>query len=140
MGAISREELIELAEAKVSDARVLFGEGRHSNAFYLFGYGVEIGLKACIARQFKTATIPDRNLTNRIFTHKLGDLVNLAGLGQSFEARRRDDVVFAAHFDVVLTWSEEARYEMIDRVRSEAMYAAFDDEEHGVWTWLRERW
>lgn len=140
MGAISREDLIELAEAKVADARVLFDKERYSNAFYLFGYGMEIGLKACIARQFRAETIPDKNFANKIFTHKLAELVNLAGLGPTFEAMKRDDLVFAAHSDIVFTWSEETRYEMIDKVRCEAMYAAFDDDEHGVWTWLRERW
>ena len=46
-----RVDLQALAQAKLDDAKLLFDNGRFSNAYYLAGYAVELGLKACIARQ-----------------------------------------------------------------------------------------
>ncbi len=140
MGAISREALIELAEAKVADARMLFAGARYSNAYYLFGYGLELGLKACIANQFQASAIPDKNFVNRIYTHRLEELAGLAGLKPELDERKRADPAFDAHWAVVSGWSEEARYEMINPDRCAAMSAAFADLEHGIWTWLKDRW
>ena len=73
--SLSRDDLRAMAVAKVSDATHLFEAGRYSNAYYLFGYGVELALKARIARTFNAETIPDRRLVNSIYTYDLSQLV-----------------------------------------------------------------
>ncbi|MEA2988324.1 MAG: hypothetical protein QOG83_1035, partial [Alphaproteobacteria bacterium] len=62
MAPLPRNTLQVLALAKVDDARLLFENQRYSNAYYLYGYGVELGLKACIARQILAETIPDKTI------------------------------------------------------------------------------
>ena len=52
MPSINKTELIKLAEAKARDAHLLLQNERYSNAYYLVGYAVEIGLKAIIAGEF----------------------------------------------------------------------------------------
>jgi HEPN domain-containing protein len=48
MAEIDKARLIELAEAKLEDAKLLLGAGRAANACYLAGYAVELMLKAIV--------------------------------------------------------------------------------------------
>ena len=49
---LQRTELQAIANAKLQDAELLFQNGRHSNAYYLFGYAAEIAIKSRISRLF----------------------------------------------------------------------------------------
>jgi len=69
-----------MAESKLSDAILLLSHLKPSNAYYLAGYAVELGLKACIARQISHETIPDKDFSRDIYLHDLPKLVRLAGL------------------------------------------------------------
>jgi len=117
----------------------LFENDRHSNAYYLYGYGVELGLKACIARQILAETIPDKTILTRFLTHKLIDLAGLAGLASLLQERKKDSE-FAVRWAVVVEWSEEARYEAIDAVVATAMHDAVENSQHGVMAWLKQYW
>ncbi|MFI5015041.1 MAG: hypothetical protein ACHQAY_22120 [Hyphomicrobiales bacterium] len=86
----------------------MFEHTRYSNSYYLFGYAIEIALKACISIQFSADTIPDRNLINRIYTHKIADLVALAGLASKVKEARLDPARDAA-WEIVQEWSEDAK-------------------------------
>jgi HEPN domain-containing protein len=48
--AVNRTQLQQLAEERVRDAKALPNAGQWSGAYYLAGYAVECGLKACIAK------------------------------------------------------------------------------------------
>ena len=139
MAPLPRSTLQRMATAKVEDARLLFQNKRYSNAYYLYGYGIEIGLKACISRQIIADTIPDRTLLTRFLTHRISDLVVLAGLTQRLEERRKDRN-FDVRWAVVVEWSEEARYEMIDSALATAMLDAVEHPDHGVMQWLKQYW
>lgn len=106
MAPLPRATLQNLATAKVGDARLLYTNGRYSNAYYLYGYGIELALKACVARQILAETIPDRAVLTRFLTHKINDLIGLAGLSQHLEERRKDPN-FDTRWSVVTEWSEE---------------------------------
>jgi HEPN domain-containing protein len=139
MAPLSRSSLQKLASAKVDDARLLFENKRYPNSYYLYGYGVELGLKACIARQILAETIPDKTILTRVMTHKIIDLIGLAGLSPDLKDRRVDRE-FDARWAVVSEWSEESRYEMIDVVLAAAMRDAVEHPAHGVMTWLKQHW
>lgn len=78
MAEIDKARLIELAEAKLVDARLLLGAGRAANAYYLAGYAVELMLKAIVSARFRTDTLPDRAVSTQVFVHDLRKLINLA--------------------------------------------------------------
>ncbi len=139
MAPLPRAALQRLALAKVEDAQLLYVNGRYSNAYYLYGYGIELGLKACVARQIIAETIPDRAILTRFLTHKIGDLVALAGLN-SILNERCNDAEFGTRWAVVAEWSEEARYDIIDPVLAAAMHDAVENPTHGVMTWLKQYW
>ena len=139
MAPLPRTTLQHLATAKISDARLLFDNKRYSNAYYLYGYGIELGLKACIARQVAAETIPDKAILTRFLTHKLGDLVSLAGLKTLLDDRSKD-AQFAVRWAVVSEWSEEARYDVVDSVLATAMHDAVENPTYGVMEWLKQHW
>ncbi len=119
---------------------MLFQNRRFANSYYLFGYAIEIGLKSCIARQFVGDALPDKTLAQKVFTHRLFDLVGLAVLRQELESDMAVDPDFKAHWLVAVDWSEERRYEMISAALSKAMRDAVVDDRHGVMRWLRQYW
>ncbi|MSU78452.1 MAG: HEPN domain-containing protein [Gemmataceae bacterium] len=47
---VNRTQLQQLAQERVRDADSLLKAGQWSGAYYLAGYAVECGLKACIAK------------------------------------------------------------------------------------------
>jgi HEPN domain-containing protein len=46
--SLSRTELQQLAEIRIAEANVLLANGMWDGTYYLAGYAVECGLKACI--------------------------------------------------------------------------------------------
>ena len=55
---------------------------RYGGAYYLVGYAVECGLKACIAKLTKAEEFYDKNLARKIFQHNLAELANYARLSR----------------------------------------------------------
>ena len=133
-----RSDLQLLAQAKLADAKLLLQHERFSNAYYLAGYAVECGLKACIAKQFSTDTIPDKTFVNAIHQHELKPLVNLAGL-QS-ELKRAEDNNANFSWAIVSEWRAESRYVSIDPYTAQTMIAAIEDPTVGVLPWIKTFW
>jgi len=78
---MNRDDFQELAHKRLRDARVLLRGRRHAGAYYLTGYAVECGLKACIARQTRRFDFPPKpNAVRDIYVHDLTKLVKAAGL------------------------------------------------------------
>ena len=71
-----------LAEDRVLDAGALLKESRWSGAYYLAGYAVECGLKACVlAFVERTGVIfQDKKFLEKCWTHDLETLVKAADL------------------------------------------------------------
>ena len=135
-----RSDLQKLAEAKLADAVLLADNGRFSNAYYLAGYAIELGLKACISRQFTAETIPDPTLVRKLYDHDLTRLVGLAGLSGSLRGRQTEDPLFAANWSTVAEWTEGTRYEMVDKYACGLMIEAVRHPTNGVLTWLKQHW
>ena len=128
----SRTDLQLLAEAKLSDASFLFESGRFSNAFYLAGYAVEFGLKACIARQIQAEAIPDRALVAKVFTNQFDQLVGLAGLKGDLRQYQDLNALFQANWAIAGEWAPDVRYEAIDRANAHLLVSAIGDPQNGV--------
>jgi hypothetical protein len=83
---MNRSDLQKIADIRVIDAKLLLDAGRFEGAYYLIGYAVECGLKACIAKQIKEFDFPDKKLVNDSYSHDLLKLLRLSGVGHLFEA------------------------------------------------------
>lgn len=133
-------ELRLVAEEKLADAALLLENERWSNAYYLFGYAVEVALKVVVAKRFRADEIPDRAYVNKVYTHDLVALLNLADLENARRARGDTDGVFAANWAVVANWDEASRYRRVDQADAVAMAMAVCDPDTGVMSWLRQHW
>lgn len=139
MSLLSRTSLQKAASVKIEDARLLFAHRRFSNAYYLYGYGVELALKACIARQIVAETIPDSSVLKGFLDHNFGRLIGLSGLSKPLKVQRRDPE-FDSRWSIVSEWSVDSRYDMIDVVTATAMTDAVENAAHGVFPWLKQFW
>ena len=135
-----RADLKVLAEAKIKDARLLLDNKRFASAFYLAGYAIEVGLKACIARRILSETIPDKTLINSTYDHDVGKLANVAGLASELKKEQASNNMFAANWGIVGQWRVDSRYEMTDQFSAQLMVQAVDDPSSGVLQWIRQHW
>lgn len=136
---MNRGDLQRLSNARIREAKVLFDAGEYSGAYYLAGYVVECGLKACYAKRIARYEFPDRNV-RKIFTHVLPELVVLAELKDELLAARQASQNFAGSWDVVCMWTEESRYSAWSRADAEEILNAIAHRKDGVLPWIKRHW
>lgn len=113
--------------------------GFFDGAYYLAGYAVECGLKACVAKGTQRYEFPDKKKVDASHTHKLGELIKIAGLEEALE-RAGTDPDFRRNWDVVLSWSEQSRYRKQRPDSARALLEAIADRRHGVISWIKLQW
>ena len=130
-----------LAEARLADALVLISASRFGAAYYLLGYAIECGLKACAVRQFRQDEVPDKTIVNDFYTHSLDKLLRIAGIKDALERRSNHDSVFQVNWNLVRDWNETSRYDhSISEAKARDMQFAVGDPTSGVLSWLRTQW
>jgi HEPN domain-containing protein len=137
---MNRADLQKLSNTRLREARLLFEAREYSGAYYLAGYAVECGLKACFAKGVKRYDFPDKDGAGKIFTHKFRDLVKLAKLSDELSQREQANSKFAAGWDLVCKWTEESRYSAWTRDDAEAILDAIVRRKDGVLPWIKRRW
>ena len=138
---MNRQDLRRLAVGRLDDARVLLANRRYGAAYYLCGYAVECGLKACIAQQIKRHTYPPRaDFSQKLVTHNLEDLVRLANLRDSRTSQMSASPGFTDDWETVAKWNETARYENWTRADALALFHAVSDIPDGVLEWIKTHW
>jgi HEPN domain-containing protein len=135
---MNRKDLQNLSEERLGDAQVLLANNRFGAAYYLIGYAVECGLKACIAKLTKAEDFYDKTLARSIFTHRLEELASHARL--DVKQLSQADAGFAANWAQVKDWDEESRYETHSQIEAEQMIKAVQDPNHGVMQCIRQYW
>lgn len=137
---LTKADLEKLAQLRLDDAVFLLQAGRSSSSYYIVGYAVELGLKACIAKLVQPNVIPDKAFVNAIYTHRLDSLVSTAGLLPDLNADIKADAQFAANWAIASKWTEESRYELWDPVSAATLVAAISDPKRGVFQWVKKHW
>ncbi len=137
---MNRRELKNLAMTRLKEVEVLLKNRQYSGAYYLSGYVIECGLKACIAKQTQKFDFPDKKTVMDSYTHDLEKLVKVAQLYPTLETARRSDPAFANNWLVVKDWSEESRYQKYSRQEATAIYLAITDPNQGVLQWVQQHW
>ena len=140
-GTVDRKELQELSRIRLKEATALLRLGFFHGAFYLAGYAVECGLKACIAKGTRRGEFPDKKRVDSSHSHNLLQLMGIAGLNESCALHASEDPAFRRNWNLVQSWSEQSRYERHRSLESaRALLAAVDDRRHGVITWIKQQW
>lgn len=140
----TRVELKELARTRLKEARALYNSGLYDGASYLAGYVVELALKARICKLLDLDKYPETGEAARSFkTHKLDDLLRLAGLQRKFDQAKASNPNLLTHWSLVTEWSEQFRYNPVGsspRIRAREIIAALEDPIDGIFTWLKKYW
>jgi HEPN domain-containing protein len=138
---MNRSDFQELSQIRIEEAKALLDSGLYGGAYYLAGYAVECAVKACIARLTKEHDFPDKEVVNKSWTHKLSQLIDVAGLEKERSEKSRVDKEFELRWGVVKDWSEESRYwTRTGEKEARQLYEAITDPKFGVLLWLRHRW
>jgi hypothetical protein len=125
------------------DAKAQLGAHGWSAAYYLAGYAVECGLKACIlARLAATPEVifEERRFSEKCWTHDFDELVKLAGLEATRDADTTANPALEDNWQVVSAWSEQSRYQTTSHQKAKRLYAAIAETVNGVMPWIRTHW
>jgi HEPN domain-containing protein len=142
---VDRKKLQRLAKLRLQDAKALLGRKRWSGAYYLCGYAVECGLKACLLRYLgeSDAVFGEPAYLKKLadcWTHDLVKLVNLAGLDAEFGAARGANVALNDFWTVTKDWKETSRYDEKTEAEAKRLYEAVNHNPDRVFRWIRSRW
>ena len=109
---LTRRGFQRLADLRAKEAGVLARNGCEKGAYYLAGYAVECGLKACIAKKTKRHQFPpDRKYVNDVYSHELKTLLQKAELERQLEEDMKKNPALARNWGVVSRWNSESRYD-----------------------------
>jgi hypothetical protein len=139
---VNRVEFQQLADVRIAEARVLLANQLPDGAYYLAGYAVECGLKACIlARVERTGVIfDDKKFLEGCWTHNIETLVKTADLTVQRDKDMGADPGLATNWQLVKDWTETSRYQRKSLTEAQTLYDAITDAVHGVLPWIRIRW
>jgi hypothetical protein len=137
---LRRADLQRNAERKLDDAEILFRNGGYSNSYYLAGFAVEIGLKACVARHQLPETIPSEEVLKNFLVHDYNKLVGLAGLMRALREHQDASNEFAANWGLVSQWHPSCRYGETDVYTAQVMLDAVGNPVDGVLSWIKTHW
>lgn len=137
---ITKKDLETLSETRLADARFLFQGARYSAAYYLSGYAIELAIKACIASVFQANVIPDKSFVSAVYSHKLDELLGLAGIKKALQDDMTVDAELSAAWGIASKWNEASRYEMWDQFAAASMIDAVGNQQRGVLQWLKKHW
>ncbi len=134
--------LQRLARLRLDEAKLLAQGAQFSGAYYIAGYAIECALKALIAGQFRGDEIPDKSLVDRVYSHKLVELLKLAGLEKPLEDDQQRNPELERRWSIVKNWSEQARYAIWTEEQAKALIEAIDGDGRtgGLFQWLSARW
>lgn len=137
----TKRELIDLADARIEDAKVLQAAGRYDAAYYLAGYAVECLLKAVIAQRTQKEQFPDLELARSSWKHDVVELLTPAELRNALKKEKASNSKFEKYWDVVIEWSETYRYSLNGPAwapKAQDLIEAITDSTDGVGQWLKK--
>ena len=137
---LTKKDLQLLSEIRLEDAILLLRANKASSAYYLAGYAVELGIKACISKLFQENVIPDKNLVNTVYTHSLETLMSSSGLLPELKEEMKKDAKLGANWGITTKWNEHSRYEFWDPISAATLIQAITDQHHGVFPWVKKHW
>ncbi len=138
---MNRDVLQGISRQRKKEAAALLRAGFFPGAYYLAGYAVECGLKACIAKQTRRHDFPDKRLAGEAWTHDLQKLAKLAGVWTDLETDMKASSALQVNWAIVKDWSEAVRYDMtITAAQAKDLYSACTARRTGILPWIRDRW
>jgi len=136
----TRKDFQRLAQLRAIEAALLAKGRKEQGAYYLGGFAIECALKACIAKSTRKHEFPDKDRVNKSYTHSLVELIRLAGLRETHDARMKSDPAFRDNWLIVVSWSEDSRYLRNTAEKAQGLVNAVGNPKSGILAWLRHYW
>lgn len=138
---MNKNDLEALVDIRIKEAKALLDVDSYQGAYYLAGYSLECAIKVCIAKQVQQYDFPNLELAKNSYSHKLMDLLGVAGLKQKLNERERQDSNFQLNWAVAKDWSEKSRYESrVEERKAKDLYEAITHDQSGILAWLKIYW
>jgi HEPN domain-containing protein len=137
---VNRLDFQTLAHEKIMEAKLLLDAGKWTGAYYLAGYAVECGIKACIAKLFRSDEFPEKSFSDKCYIHDIEKLVVLAELKPARDADCAANPNLAYNWTTAVQWTEASRYDRKTQKDAQGLYDAITDPTHGVFPWIQARW
>ncbi len=130
----------KLARLRVREAEALFAARMYSGAYYLAGYAVECGLKACVAKLTRRHDFPKRDFVRGAYTHDYEQLIKTAQLVVALKTDKDHEPELESNWDLVKNWKEDSRYIRWSRAQARTLIDAITEVPHGVLPWIELYW
>ncbi len=145
-------EIEKLALERLSEAEILFDNGKFDGAFYLAGYSVELMLKAKICGNFGVPNLFDEQATavntikgigevrKAVKTHNLYVLLILSGLRVKFDNDKSENKhLIKANSLMFGNWDENSRYKPCGFAKPNDVHdlILLLKDENGLLQWIR---
>src|SRR6185437_3984079 len=118
---MTKQDWRDLAETRLTDAGVLLQNQRWAAVYYLAGYAVECGLKACVVdfvEKNPGIIYEKRGFSEACWTHKLSELIGVARLGAACDADGIRNPAFGQNWAEVIQWNESSRYVLVSELQA----------------------
>lgn len=136
---MNKTDFLRLSRARLTEAKALFTAGHYSGSYYLAGYSVECAIKACVTKQFKRHTVPDRDLVNKFYQHNLDSLLRLASIRDRLDKDMDKDKDLKLNWAIVKDWTVESRYRaIIPEALARDLLLAVTARKHGILSWVKK--
>jgi len=136
---LKRKDFQRLADLRAKESHILARNGCEQGAYYLAGYAVECALKACIAKRTKRHDFPPkRDYVDKVYSHRLETLLELAELKEQLKDDMNGNRVLAGNWLIVKKWNESKRY-VSSGLQGKDLYDAITGP-NGVLSWIKQRW
>ncbi len=115
---------------------------RWTAAYYLVGYAVETGLKACILKFVEETGVifTDRKFAEKCWTHRIEDLVKQANLEPQRGLDIQANTTLGGNWGLAEMWSEVSRYEQKTESDARGLFDAVTGVPDGVFQWIQQHW
>jgi len=137
---VNRLDFQALAQEKIAEAKILLDAGKWTGAYCLAGYAVECGIKACIAKLFRTDVFPEKSFSDKCYIHDIDKLVQLAELKTARDADCAANPTLDGNWATVVQWTEASRYDRKTQQDAQDLEEAITNLPDGVFPWVQARW
>ena len=144
----SIQEIKDLAELRLKEARTLLANQCPDGAYYLGGYALELALKAAICKNWDVEDLfaehnqHPKDSIKVLKVHDLARLLLFSGLIERHKAAQGTSPDFNTNWSNVTKWSESDRYNQGKYTAHDVkiFLNSIDDPLNGIFTWLKTHW
>lgn len=137
-------DLKTLAEVRLKEARVLHRNRLYDGSAYLYGYVVELALKARICKHLNISEYPDTGDFKPIFnSHDFDRLLLLSGLQQEINIANPSNKKLYTNWLLLTQWKPEQRYQpsgTYSQSQSRELLRALTSRRWGFYSWISTIW